>query len=221
MKIHNKYLLWCGLLAGPLFMTSLLIHGALKPDYNWLRHPGSSLALGPYGWVQTLTFLITGVLSMAFAIGLWRIIRKGTPKGTTWGPLLVGYWAIMLIVDGICTTDPASGYPKGTPNIPLTHTLHGSIHDSFALPAFVGMIIACCFIFSRWFKRQEHRKWAVYSVINGVMLTTSFALSALAFNQAPKFVAYGGLYQRIAAFCVWSYLTALAIHVLRTTRRDT
>ena len=213
MKIQHKHLLAGGIVAGPLFMASIMIHGALKPDYNWLRHPASSLALGPYGWIQSLTFIAAGLLTLAFAMVLWRTLRKSAPAGTTWGPLLIGWWAIMLIADGIFTTDPASGYPLGTPDIATTHTLHGNLHDGFALPAFVGMIIACSFVFSRWFARRGERKWAVYSVVNGIIMAAAFVLSSIAFSQPTQLVAYGGLFQRIFALGSWSYITALAIYI--------
>jgi Protein of unknown function (DUF998) len=37
----------CGVVAGPLFVLVFLIEGAMTPDYDPLRHPVSSLALGP------------------------------------------------------------------------------------------------------------------------------------------------------------------------------
>ncbi|MFI5711847.1 DUF998 domain-containing protein [Kribbella sp. NPDC051620] len=70
--VRNR-LLYCGLLAGPLFVLTFLLEGAFKGDgYSQLRHPVSSLALGNNGWIQTANFLVAGALAVAFAIGLWR-----------------------------------------------------------------------------------------------------------------------------------------------------
>src|SRR5580765_7699403 len=66
-------LLGCGLLAGPLFVLSFWLQGLVRPDYDPLRHPVSSLAIGSAGWVQSLTFLVCGALTVAFAVGLWRL----------------------------------------------------------------------------------------------------------------------------------------------------
>jgi hypothetical membrane protein len=65
----------CGVVAGPLFVLVFLIEGAMTPDYDPLRHPVSSLALGPFGWTQTLNFIFVGILTLAFAVGLVRLAR--------------------------------------------------------------------------------------------------------------------------------------------------
>jgi hypothetical protein len=48
----------------------------------------SSLALGDWGWTQIANFLVSGLLTLAFAVSLRRAFRP--PEGSTWGPLLVG-----------------------------------------------------------------------------------------------------------------------------------
>jgi len=44
-----------GVIAGLRFVVAFLLEGATRPDYDPLRHPVSSLALGPFGWTQTAT----------------------------------------------------------------------------------------------------------------------------------------------------------------------
>jgi hypothetical protein len=66
-------LLYCGLAAGPVFVTTFLAEGAIRDGYRPSRHPVSSLALGPRGQVQTANFAVTGTLVLAGAAGL------GTP----------------------------------------------------------------------------------------------------------------------------------------------
>src|SRR3984885_12471055 len=63
-------LLRCGLWAGPVFTAGFLAEGTAREDYRQLRHPVSSLALGPRGWVQTANFVVTGTLFLAGAAGL-------------------------------------------------------------------------------------------------------------------------------------------------------
>ena len=53
-------LLVCGIVAGPFFFAIFSIAGALRSDYDPLRHPISSLMFGPGGWVQSVNFLLTG-----------------------------------------------------------------------------------------------------------------------------------------------------------------
>ena len=86
--MKTKTLLTCGVIAGPLFVITLLLDGVTRANYNPWRHPGSSLALGDFGWVQDLNFLIAGLLILAFTIGLRRLLRS--TKGSRLGLLLIG-----------------------------------------------------------------------------------------------------------------------------------
>jgi hypothetical protein len=58
--VKTKPLLVCGAIAGPLFVVTLLIEGATRPQYNPVRHPGSSRTVrcamatrGPSGSTRT------------------------------------------------------------------------------------------------------------------------------------------------------------------------
>ena len=50
--------------AGPVFAATFLAEGAVRESYQPLRHPVSSLALGPRGWIQAVNFAVTGVLCL-------------------------------------------------------------------------------------------------------------------------------------------------------------
>lgn len=67
--IKTKALLFCGVIAGPLFVVAFLVEGATRAHYDPLRHPVSSLAFGDLGWTQSTNFVVTGLLMLAFAIG--------------------------------------------------------------------------------------------------------------------------------------------------------
>jgi hypothetical protein len=205
-------LLLCGVIAGPLFVAAILTQGAVRADFDPLRHPGSSLALGEYGWIQVVNFVVGGLLMTAFAVGLRRALR---PDGrATWGPLLIAAWGVGLVGAGVFLTDPVSGYPPGTPDIVEEPTWHGALHDLFSVPGFAALVIAS-FVFTRRFAVRDERGWAIYSAVTGVVFATSFALSGAAFNQADALVNLGGLFQRIAVVAGFAWLTALAIHVRR------
>ncbi|MGH3184154.1 MAG: DUF998 domain-containing protein [Streptosporangiaceae bacterium] len=51
----TRRLLYCGAAAGPLFVAVFVVEGARRAGYKPLRHPVSSLSLGPHGWVQVAT----------------------------------------------------------------------------------------------------------------------------------------------------------------------
>jgi hypothetical protein len=57
---QTRKLLRCGMWAGPVFTATFLAEGAVRDGYRPLRHPVSSLALGPRGWTQTANFAAAG-----------------------------------------------------------------------------------------------------------------------------------------------------------------
>ncbi|MFI6602162.1 DUF998 domain-containing protein [Nonomuraea sp. NPDC050536] len=205
------------MVAGPLFVVAFLVEGATRAHYNPLRHPVSSLALGEYGWTQTVNFILAGLLTVAFAIGMRRALKRegGTARGTLLGPILVGAWGVMLICAGTFTTDPVSGYPPGTVAMRAEYSsLHAALHDLISLPGFIALFIACI-VFAVRFVRIRQPGWAVYSAATGAVFLTAFVLATLAFSQNPSLVAYGGLFQRIAVTTGWIWLTLLAVRQLR------
>src|SRR5215211_1400587 len=65
-----------GMIAGPLFFLTFSVAGAIRPKYDPLRHPVSSLEFGPEGWVQHLNFLGAGTLVSLFALAVRGPIRR-------------------------------------------------------------------------------------------------------------------------------------------------
>ena len=181
----------------------------MKPDYDPLRHPVSSLALGPSGWTQTANFIVTGLLTMAFAVGLAR--TPGLRQKV--GAILIGIWAIGLLGAGAFVTDPLGGYPPGTPPLPIEVTTSGALHDLFSVAAFFALAVAC-FVFAGgagW-------RWALYSVLSGAAFLGAFFLSGAGFQQAEPFVDVAGLWQRVCVLIGWTWLTVLALRLLRERR---
>jgi hypothetical protein len=204
--------LTCGAVGGPLFIVAFVVEGATRSGYDAVRHPVSSLALGPFGWSQIANFVVTGALMLGFAFGLRRVLRPG--RGWVWAPWLVGAYAVGLIGAGIFITDPVSGYPAGTPD-EISYTWHGTLHDLFSLPVF-GCLPAACFVLASRFRAQGRFGWAGYSVVSGVSFLVAFVLASLGFGQVEGLVEVGGLNQRIAIVIGWVWLTLLALHLRRT-----
>ncbi len=211
-NVKTKTLLACGVIGGPLFVATFLVEGVTRADYDPLRHPVSSLVFGDSGWTQTVTFIVAGLLTLAFAAGLWRALRPG--KGSTLGPLLIGVWAVGLLGAGVFVTDPVSGYPPGTPDRLSGYSWHGALHDLFSGPAFVALA-AGCFVFSRRFAARGERGWAVYSAVSGLGFVIAFVLASAGFGQATSLVDMAGLLQRVAVIIGFGWLTLLAVHLLR------
>jgi Protein of unknown function (DUF998) len=211
----TKALLVCGEIAGLLFTIAWLAQGAIRANYDPLRHPISSLSIGERGWIQVVVFIITGVLIVAFSIGLRRDLR---PARSMWGPTLLGLVGIGLIGAGIFVTDPLNGYPPGAPLIPTERTTHGLLHDFFGVPFFLGLPITCL-VFARLFARLGARGWAVYSACSGIAMFIVFLFARLGMRQVLGFAEIArrfGLLQRITVTIGFVWLTLLAAHTLKT-----
>ena len=204
----SRILLWCGVVGPAFFVVSFLVQGAVRPGYDPLRHPVSPLSLGGgAAWVQSATFLITGLLVIAFAVGL------GRADCGRWTPILIGLVGLGLMGAGVFTSDPINGYPPGTP-IPAPRTTSGILHDQFSTPVFTALP-AACLVMARRFGRQGSRGWRGYSIATAVASWICFILAAFGFNRIGPFVPTGGLWQRLCLIISFAWLVGLAWTQLR------
>jgi len=162
----TRALLAGGVLAGPVFVGVAGVQVLTRDGFDLSRHPISLLSLGDLGWVQIANFVVAGLLSLAFAIGMRRVLHPG--RGGTWGPLLVGAYGVGLVAGGVFVADPSLGFPPGAPEgVPATFSWHAVLHGVAPALAFNAMIVAC-FVFVRRFAGLRERGWVWYSVLTGV-----------------------------------------------------
>jgi hypothetical protein len=215
----TRALLRCGLVAGPAFITAFLIEGAVRDDgYRPLRHPVSSLALGPRGWTQEANFTVTGALFLASAAGLRR---AGDPGPLV--PFLTGAAGAGLISAAVFPTDPIGGYPPGTSPEPSRPTRTGTAHNLSAVPVFIGLPVAALACAGRsW--RTGQRGFSLYSAATAVTMLATMGLAGAGFGgspeTAPRLVKLGGLFQRASIISGFTWLTALSARALHRTRRS-
>jgi hypothetical protein len=136
----TRLLLASGVIAGPFFTLAWLLESSTRSDYDPMRHPISSLSIGAHGWTQSVAFIVTGLLMIAFAIGLRRVLLA---RGRfVWAPRLIAAIGVGLLGAGFFVADPSNGYPLGTPALPLQYTLPGRLHRLFSALVFLGIPLA-------------------------------------------------------------------------------
>jgi hypothetical protein len=148
--MHDQITRWllAGGAVGPLlFIAVFLIEGATRPGYSAWRNQVSELELSNQGWEQIANFLICGMLCSGFAVGLWRIWRKG--RASVWGPLLIGLFGLCLMAAGVFLTDPGRQYPPGAPLKGDPQTWHGWVHGINGLVLFNIVLPSACFVLAR------------------------------------------------------------------------
>jgi hypothetical protein len=210
-RAWTRRLLGCGVAAGPVFVAAFLLEGATRDGYRPLRHPVSSLALGPRGWVQAANFAVTGTLFLAGAGGLAQAGDAGT--GSRAIPALIGAAGAGLIGSALFATDPVSGYPPGTPDALTRPTPAGTAHNLAAIPVFLGLpgaALACGW--RSW--RAGQRGFGLCSSVAAVTMLVTFALAGAGFGQSPRLVNLGGLFQRVSIITGFGWLTAVSARAL-------
>ncbi|HEY3263433.1 MAG TPA: DUF998 domain-containing protein [Pseudonocardiaceae bacterium] len=163
-----RSLLTCGAVAAPLWAVVSLTQAATREGFDLTRHPLSALSNGSLGWLQITNFILAGILTVAGAAGLRRVLRGST--GGTWAPRLVRVAGIGMIAAGALVMDPADGFPVGTPDgMPATFTWHGIGHLAAGSVTFIALI-AACYVLGRHFSRAGNRRDAITSRVAGTAL---------------------------------------------------
>jgi hypothetical protein len=163
-------LLRCGVLAGPFYLAVGLGQALLREGFDLARHPLSVLANGPFGWIQTANFLLTGAMVVAAALGTRRVLGP-TSRGVTW--TLAGFGGAMIVA-AVFPADPVDGFPPGTPEgfptsistTGLTHFIAGALGFTFLA---VGGLFAA---WTMW--RRRHPALAGLSLLSGLSVAVGF-----------------------------------------------
>jgi hypothetical protein len=213
----TSVLLASGVIAGPLFLVVALVDGATRAGYDPMSMPISLLAVGDGGWLQTINFLVAGVLFSLFAAGVYSALRElGAPSML--GPLLIAVMAVGLLAAGLFTTDPGAGFPPGV-RPPREATAHATLHDVASLLVFPTLVV-CCLYFALWFYRLGRRGWSAYSAVSSLILATAFGTMLAGYNGNEAIFPIAGLAQRIFLVVGWGWLAIFGLYLLRSRTAD-
>lgn len=182
---RERALLACGLFVAPVFYVFAIVQLLIRPDFDIRVQPISFLSLGELGWIQVLSFIITGALAIFCAWGL-RTYLQGQ-RGGTWGPVLVGLFGIGMILAGIFRPDPLP-VEGSTPSM----TVSGMLHMIAFFVAFPSLI-AACFVFMRRFIALKQTGFAVYCAATAVAVPVLMGASAAQPAWVGVIVAGAGL----------------------------
>jgi hypothetical protein len=163
-------------IVAPLFFAAI-VTGLTIAEADFMRTLGwsplgpvidwpSGLAMGPYGWLMTVTFFICGALMIFFAYGLKLALKD------TWATalLMIAGFAMMCLV---FTSDPTIGRTR--------YTWHGFLHDAFF--AVLGFtLMPGMLLLGRVF--QKHEQWeklSLYTWGSLAFVIPTFWLKGVAF----------------------------------------
>jgi len=207
----TRVLLLCGVVAGPLYVIVGAIEMLTRPGFDPTRHDLSLMSNGDWGWIHISLLILTGLLTIAGAVGMRRVLRGG--RGGTWGPILLGIYGLGLIGAGFFTADPALGFPPGTPANAHAVSWHGLLHFICGGIGFLGLI-AACFVFARRFAARRQRGWVAYCVATGVIYLAAFAGIAVGSNSVGVIMTVVILAFSVAVVLGWAWVSAVSVKLL-------
>ena len=214
--VSTRALLAGGAVAGPLYVAVWLVQAFTREGFDVTRHPASLLANGGPGWIQTTNFVVSGLLSIAAAIGLRRAMgdRSAPPgvgssstavRGRVWGPWLVGVYGLGLLLAAGFPADPAAGFPVGTPADYAEISARGMGHFVAGSIGFSGLI-AGCLVFAAHYRSIGRRAFARFSAVTGILFFGAFAGLSAGAGSRPTIIAFD-----VAVVLGWTWLTAISL----------
>jgi hypothetical membrane protein len=202
----TRSLLGYGVIAGPFYVAVSMTEALTRPGFDLSRHSWSLLSNGPYGWVHITTFIVTGLMVIGAATGL----RRALGSAQRWVPRLIAGYGLSLVAAGLLRTDPALGFPTGTPAGPGHVSGHGAGHLVAGAIGFACLIAACVLV-GRRFAAQGRRGWAAFSRVTGIVFLAAFA--GIAASGGAVVFTLGFIVAVVLAF---AWLSALSMQLYRS-----
>jgi hypothetical protein len=200
--VSERYAALAGMI-GPVVFVFIVI-ALTVAQYGFMRglgwHPTESsgvpwpsgLALGPYGWLQVINFILFGLLVILFAVGLHRSVSGRAAKIGTGSLMLAG---VALVLSGF-KTDPEllSTGPQ---------TLAGWIHGLAFLLLTLSLLPT--FFLMGWGLRKDPlwRSYGLYSLATGVVFVAGFFI--------PGQI---GTYVFLSVILVWMFVMGLRLRAV-------
>lgn len=202
----TKSLLGYGVIAGPIYVITSVTQALLRDGFDLARHSWSQLALGGPGWIQVTNLVVTGLMTVAAAIGLRRALRTG--PAATWSPRLLAGFGLSMVVAGVFRVDPAGGFPVDMPQATtisssaVVHLLAGAV----GFPCLAAALV----VLARRLSREGFGRLSTACRIVGPAFLVGFACLAsgvLGAAGIPVFV--------IAVIAVFALLSGVSVHRYR------
>jgi Protein of unknown function (DUF998) len=201
----TKSLLGYGLIAGPVYLASATIQATARSGFDPTRHDVSLLANGTFGWIQSATFVLAGVMTIAAAVGIRRALRPDAGLASS----LIAVYGAGLIGAGAFRADPAYGFPPGSPTGHGQVSWHGSLHLLCGGVGFLCLIVACALL-ARYFSRRGQRRWTWYCGCTATLFAAGFAaIASLPDTHAAV------LFFTVAVINAWVWLATFSLKLYR------
>lgn len=201
----TRSLLGWGVVAGPFYLVVGTVLALTRGGFDLSRHQLSLLMLGDGGWMQRTNLILSGLMTLAAAVGFHRAVRGSKPSARA--GVLLGVCGLGLLGSGTFAPDPMNGFPAGEPE---EATVSGILHMAFGLVQFLALAAAAVVV-AGWYARRGDRGTAAYSRISAAVIVVGFAGGA-----ALSTTAAGVALLWLAVGAGWAWLLVASVRTYRT-----
>ncbi|MGV0813006.1 DUF998 domain-containing protein [Mycolicibacterium boenickei] len=210
-------LLACGVVGGLSITAVSLTLAFTRPGFDLTSHANSMLVLGDWGWIQSVDFVVCGLLLSAFGVGIWRM-TPGVRSGRVAAVCVVLYGLLAGVVVGLNPADPGFGFPPGAQQGypgPDELSTSAQIHGVAGLLGFLAVTCGC-FALARYFALTGDRIWAAVSA--GVGIAVLAVSGYLALNAGEQTGTFNYVPTWVVGTMLWLFVAAVAARLLRSHR---
>jgi hypothetical membrane protein len=185
-------LAWAGIIGPVLFTATFMAQELFRIDeYGPIAEPVSALEAGPNGWVQRVNFVVFGLLTIAFAVGVHLGLRPA--RAGILGPALLFISGIGLLLAAI--------FPLRQDGAGVTYDPGGHIFAglTFFLSSALGLIA----VSRRLSRDPKRRSIATYTLAAGSLALAGFVvMGVLVMPDDAPLHEWAGLAQRVLIIAV-------------------
>lgn len=197
----------CGIAAPIVFTLLVIIAGTYYPGYSHVTQAISELggveAKNPL--IQNANFFISGVLIVAFALGLYRNLAGA--RRSAFAATLVGAFGLVSVAHAFLPCDAGCEFVSTV----------GSVHNVTGLAGFLS-VIAGVFLISRivavdpnW---ESYRGYSIMTAVGGLASLVLW----IALAKAARIQIMNGSLQRVFAGTILLWIEVIAVRLLWLSR---
>jgi hypothetical protein len=191
-------------IVGPIMLIILDLTASLTaPDYSPIQQSMSSLALTSSGWIETIGFMLMGLMIEAFTAGLYLNIKR--KRGFGFGTVLLTIFGFGMLLVGTFKTKEV-GAPA---------TFSSNVHTIAAYSVLGLFPIALALMLSSIKNDPQWQKLFRYTIITGVIAL----ILAVPQPFFPEEFLFFGLYERIMVLNAIIWLGIFAVRLLVLSAR--
>ncbi len=172
----------------------------LPPYYNPLSQPESDLAVGPYGFLMALNFVVRGIVYLTFLVAFMNVVPKEGQSRS--GLILLGVSAIGKFIIAFAATDLT----------PCPQTIHGIIHTIAALVSFFAGTLGVLLL-ARALRHVSNVRPSPRFLVGLANVTFVWSVIVIVTIVVSTQIGVWGLLERILTglFFLWILLASLGL----------